>query len=306
MSANTLGRQLHDGQYSIKDPGTTKTITVDKSMSVCHLVSATAETRTLGRPTSEGVIFTLYHLTDGGDITVTVTGNHNETGDSTLVFSDVGQFATFISFQTSAGVYFWRLVSHHGLGNISFTESGSLDGVTATAAELNGLDADLATNVLTAGAGVSAAETYKSGISRAGSLIITRIVVDLTGLVAGAQDLDIIGNTGGATSAHFGQITAAKSGTIAGGMVTCLELPAGGADDSDFYSANESTGAQDASVASTLTETALITAGGAWASGTVKGMTTVPPASDYLYICCGEASAGTYSAGKFLIELYGY
>jgi hypothetical protein len=158
--------------------------------------------------------------------------------------------------------------------------------------------------VLTKGAGVSAMETYASGVFRNGTLIVTRIVVDLTGLVGSATDLDIIGNTGGAASAHIGQITAALNGTIVGGQVTCLELPAGGADDIDFYSATVATGAQDGLVTD-LTETVLITSGAAWASGTTKGMTTVPPANDYLYICNGEAAGGTFTAGKFLIELYG-
>lgn len=160
--------------------------------------------------------------------------------------------------------------------------------------------------LLSKGAGVSAAESYAVGRVRNGTLITTSIVVDLTGLVGSATDLDIIGNTGGAASAHFGQITTAICGTIVGGKVTCLEVPAGGPDDVDFYSATVSTGAQDGLVTS-LTETILVTAGAAWTSGAVKGMTALPPANDYLYIVNGEAAAGgTYTAGKFLIELYGY
>ena len=86
--------------------------------------------------------------------------------------------------------------------------------------------------------------------------------------------------------------------------MTCLEAPAGGSTDIDFYSATVSTGAQDGDVTA-LTETILVTSGGAWTSGASKGMTTVPPANDYLYIVNGAASAGTYTAGKFLIELFG-
>lgn len=178
-----------------------------------------------------------------------------------------------------------------------------LDGRTATVAELNKLDDSV--TVLTKGAGVSAAETYAVGYLRNGTLVTTSIVVDLTGLVGSATDLDIIGNTGGAASAHWGQITTALNGAMIGGQITCLEVPAGGADDIDFYSATVSTGAQDVDV-TTLTETALVTAGGAWASGTVKGMTGLPAANDYLYIANGEAVGGTFTAGKFLIELYGY
>ena len=158
---------------------------------------------------------------------------------------------------------------------------------------------------MTKGSGVSAAESYAAGVFKSGTLITTRIVVDLTGLVGSATDVDIIGNTGGAANCHWGQITTAFNGTIVGGQVTCLEVPAGGTNDIDFYSANEATGAQDALITS-LVETALVTSGGAWTSGASKGMTTVPPANDYLYITNGAASGGTFTAGKFIIELYGY
>lgn len=62
--------------------------------------------------------------------------------------------------------------------------------------------------LLTKGSGVSAAETYGVGINRNGTLVTTRIVVDLTGLVGSGTDLDIIGNTGGAASG--GTFTAGK------------------------------------------------------------------------------------------------
>jgi hypothetical protein len=90
--------------------------------------------------------------------------------------------------------------------------------------------------------------------------------------------------------------------------VTCLEVPAGGTADLDFYSSNVSTGTQDVIItdAALGTETALVTSGGAWTSGASKGMTSLPTANDYLYITNGAASGGTFSAGKFLIELFGY
>ena len=158
---------------------------------------------------------------------------------------------------------------------------------------------------LSKGSGVSATETYAVGIFKTGTLITTRIVVDMTGLVGSATDLDIIGNTGGAANCHWGRITTALNGTMCGGRVTCLEVPAGGTNDIDFYSASEATGAQDALVTG-LTETALVTSGGAWTSGASKGMTAVPAANEYLYITNGAASGGTFTAGKFLIELFGY
>ena len=188
--------------------------------------------------------------------------------------------------------------------------SGSLslaDGtaITVTGAEINKLDDSLATNILARGAGVDTAESYATGIFRNGNIVTTRIVVDISVLVGSTTDLDIIGESA-AADCHWGQITTAKSGTLIGGSVTCLEVPAGGVTDIDFYSATVSTGTEDALITA-LTETALVTSGGAWTSGAAKGMTLLPTANDYLYIVNGAGGVpGTFTAGKFLIELYGY
>jgi hypothetical protein len=166
----------------------------------------------------------------------------------------------------------------------------------------SGTETALAT---TAGAAITgSAETFRAAVSKVGSIFVTRIIIDLTGLDAIATDLDIIGKS--TNPAHLGQVTAARNGTIFGGLVTCLELPAGASTDIDLYSAAEATGILDGLVTD-LTETALVTAGGAWANGTQKGLTAVPAAGEYLYLTNGAAAnAGTYTAGKFLIELYGY
>src|SRR5690242_9071668 len=63
-----------------------------------------------------------------------------------------------------------------------------LSGVTSTAAELNKLDDSV--TILSKGAGVSATESYAVGYLQNGSLVTTNIVVDLTGLVGSATDLD--------------------------------------------------------------------------------------------------------------------
>ena len=144
----------------------------------------------------------------------------------------------------------------------------------------------------------------KSSVFQVGGIITTRFLIDLTGLGTSTTDLDIIGT--GASAAYFGQITAARNGTILSGSMTCLEVPAGGADDVDLYSATEATGVFDAGIG-TLVETALVTSGAAWTLGLTKGLSAVPAANAYLYLCNGEAATvGTYTAGKFLIELQGY
>lgn len=158
-----------------------------------------------------------------------------------------------------------------------------------------------------AGSGVSAAESYAAGVEKVGSLFVTRIVVDLTGLAGSTTDLDIIGNSA-AANAHIGQITAAANGTIVGGRMTCLELPVTGVTDIDLYASNVGTGTESVIItdAALGTETALVTAGGVWTNGAVKGFTGVPAANDYLYLTNGAAGTpGTYTGGKFLIELFG-
>lgn len=145
---------------------------------------------------------------------------------------------------------------------------------------------------------------YKSSVIKEGGIIKTKILLDLRGLGTSTTDLDIVGQ--GASAAHLGQITAARNGTIIGGTVTCLETPATGSDDLDLYSATEATGKFDDGIAA-LTETALLTRGAAWAAGDVKPLTAVPAANSYLYLTNGEAgTVGTFSAGRFLIELHGY
>lgn len=158
----------------------------------------------------------------------------------------------------------------------------------------------------TAGAGITSGTgtVYRNSVSRANGIITTSILIDLTGLASEPTDLDIIGV--GSSAAHIGQITTARNGTILAVRMTCLELPAGGADDIDLYSATEGTGTRANNIVADLTETVLITSGAAWASGTVRASTGVPANGEYLYLTSGEAVAGTYTAGKFLIELFGY
>lgn len=161
--------------------------------------------------------------------------------------------------------------------------------------------------VMTPSAGITSdAEDYASSITRAGDLITTRIYVDLTGLVGSTTDLDIIGKS--AVASDFGQITTARNGLIRAGRITCLEIPTGGADDVDFYSATVGGIAENVIItdATVGTETALVTSGGAWTLALTKSLTGYPSANDYLYVINGEASVpGTFTAGKFLIELFG-
>lgn len=214
------------------------------------------------------------------------------------------------AFGTAAGEW-----AAQGVGTLTAAELAYLDGALSTNAVASKAAIIDSTGILAlgnnklateAGAGITGGTgtVYKSSVQEFGGIIRSTIMIDLTGLGSSTTDLDIIGQ--GASVAHLGQVTAARNGTILHGRMTCLEVPATGADDIDLYAATESTGVFDAAI-STLVETALVTAGGAWTAGLVKEFSADLAADKYLYLTGGEGgTAGTYTAGKFLIELYGY
>lgn len=154
------------------------------------------------------------------------------------------------------------------------------------------------------GAGTAGTDTIlKSSVVKNGGIITTSILIDLTGLASSTTDLDIIGT--GTAAAFITRIDPAINGTLLGGRVTCLETPAGGIADIDIYSATEATGVFDGAVGD-LVEVAMLTRGGNWAAGDVKGLTGVPVAGKYVYLTGGAAgTAAAYTAGVLLIELFG-
>lgn len=174
---------------------------------------------------------------------------------------------------------------------------------TLTSCAFRAVNGGLATG---AGAGITSGvgTVYENSVQLSGGIYYTRILIDLTGLESSTTDLDIIGV--GTSPAYIGQITAAQNGTILSLKMTCLEVPAGGADDVDLYAATEATGVFDAGIA-TLAETAIVSSGAAWAANDQKIATAVVAPNKYLYLTGGEAgTAATYTAGQFLIEMWGY
>jgi len=137
------------------------------------------------------------------------------------------------------------------------------------------------------------------------------VAVDTTDLIFtsdAASDYDIddvaIVHLG---SMHLGQFTVAKNGNLFRGEVKCLQAPATGVTDIDFYSAPEVAGIYDDDVTD-LTETVIRTNGGAWSAApqTPIALTALPAADEYLYAACGAAgTVGTYSAGQFEFKFWG-
>ena len=272
--------QLFKTNYRRLDPGNAKTIITNRQFSFIPMVSTAAETRTLARPGKAGLYTVLTLKTDGGDVTVTVTGGYNADADASLIFADAGDYVKFYSIE-HGGSFYWRVVAFEGV--------------------------DVAGEDMTPGTGISTGvdTVCEHRVSKIGGLYKTEIFIDLAGLTSAAAG-QIIGKASGVANCHIGQITAAKNGTIIHGRITCIETPAGGDTDVDFYgTVTEATGAQAAAI-SGLTGEVLLLNNGAWsgAVATPKIMTTLPGVG-YLYMVDGTGTAVIYTAGLFLIELWG-
>ncbi len=153
------------------------------------------------------------------------------------------------------------------------------------------------------GAGIAGiAETLETAARKEGDTYYTKILIDLTGLNCGGTAGDVIGDDG-TGAAYLCQITAAESGTIQGGRMICLEAPTGGDADIDLYSATEATGVEDTAI-SALDETLLCNSG-TNAVGTTTYFAAAPAADQYLYLVGQGTGDATYTAGKFLIEMWG-
>lgn len=104
----TMLKAFH--QCTLKDPGSGGTIEVRQS-GYLPLRSAGAEARTLPRPTTKGALLLIVMETDGGDITLTVTGGYDEVGSTTFTFSDPQQaLLLFSTYESATGTYAWRMM----------------------------------------------------------------------------------------------------------------------------------------------------------------------------------------------------
>tara|TARA_R100000541_G_scaffold1453_1_gene6208 strand:+ start:266 stop:1066 length:801 start_codon:yes stop_codon:yes gene_type:complete len=164
---------------------------------------------------------------------------------------------------------------------------------------------DTTVTALTAGTGITTGTgtIYRAAVEKLGNVLHTKILIDLTGLASSGNG-DIIGKAATANS-HIGQITAAVNGTVLSGKITCMEAPAGGDPDINLWYADEATGTEDAAITGLSNQVQMCDSGDL-AIGTVVGIPTPPAADKYLYMVTGAATDANYTAGKILIEFFGY
>ena len=157
----------------------------------------------------------------------------------------------------------------------------------------------------TAGTGITSGSgtVYAASVIKTGGIFHTKILIDLTGLASSGSG-DIIGKAATA-NCHIGQITAAVNGTVLGGKMTCLEAPGGGDPDINLWYADEATGTEDAAVTGLTNQTQMCDSGDL-ALNSVISIATPPAADKYVYMATGAATNADYTAGKILIEFFGY
>ena len=144
--------------------------------------------------------------------------------------------------------------------------------------------------------------------TKLGNMVSTQIFIDLTGLASSTTDLDIIGT--GTSAAYLVEVDYATMGQLFSSSMTCIEVPVTGVTDIDLYSAAEGTGAFDTGIG-LLTEVIAIAGGAAWTLNKVNAPATlatdIPADGTFLYLTCGAAGTpAVYTAGQFVIELWGY
>jgi hypothetical protein len=123
MGSQNIARLMSEASAApITDPGASGSYVVDITGSVVGFVTATGETRTLAAPTKVGLMHTMYLKTDGGNATITVTGGYDQAGNTTITFSDAGDYALLQSIDDN-GTIRWQLIHYISGSEVVVTES---------------------------------------------------------------------------------------------------------------------------------------------------------------------------------------
>lgn len=100
--------------YKIPDPGDAGAIQVNQP-GFCELTTGGAETRTLADPSYRGQIIDLYCFYDGGDCVITAASPINQTGNTQMTFTDVGEHIRLIGYYNATDGWEWRAICNDGV-----------------------------------------------------------------------------------------------------------------------------------------------------------------------------------------------
>ena len=114
MSGTTFFRDQAENalHYPIEDPGASGTIAAPYS-GYLPIITTGAETRTLPNSTFAGQRLSIAFVTDGGNLTLTVTNGLNQAGNTTALAEDAGDHLTLESIAVGDNIR-WRVVTNDG------------------------------------------------------------------------------------------------------------------------------------------------------------------------------------------------
>ncbi len=133
-------------------------------------------------------------------------------------------------------------------------------------------------------------------------IIITQILIDITGLYEGDTNNDVIGLAAGGI-AYIGRNVIATNGIIYKAELSVIEVPATGHADINIVENTTSTlvGNNAGGVDYVSGNSGTLVAG-----ATIQLLTPATTANDYYYMTAGAQTGATYTAGQLLFTTWGH
>ena len=213
--------------------------------------------------------------------------------------STLGTFTDYATMKAAGGMEVEKVASTGNNIVASGTSTGTNNGSLGTAATIF----KITPNAHGSGIADDAINTF---VNKIGGDICTTILIDLHGgLAAGGSADDIIGTDGGAANAYIAELTTGVNGIPYSIEMSCLELPTAGDVDINLVCSATATDAENAAV----TTPTVVVNGGDWTLGMRQqhdaGATLAALSLKYVYLTTGSATENAYTAGKFIIKIWG-
>ena len=233
--------------------------------------------------------------------TTTFQGTVRSDGDikATTKTAATGAYVDYAVIKAAGGMEIEKVASTGNNIVAAGTSTGTNNGSLGTAATIF----KITPNAHGSGIADDAINTF---VNKVGGLIYTTILIDLHGGVAcGGSAGDVIGTDGGAANAYIAELTTGVNGIPFELEMACLEVPTGGDPDINLNCSATATDAENAAV----TSPTVVVNGGDWTLGMRQqhdsAATLAALVKKYLYLTTGSATENAYTAGKFIIKIWG-
>ena len=161
------------------------------------------------------------------------------------------------------------------------------------------------------GGGFDGLKSMESFVAKINEEFITTILIDIEDLYSTSMVTGVIGENSG-TNSYITRLSTDVNGVIYKAEMACIETPAGTNAETDIVLATASVAADTGDRTTMSGYQALLDPSAAWYIGMSVVTATKVNLGDlndkYLFLHGGASAArgGQYTAGKFVIKLYGY